>query len=386
MKLSEIKKGFLYATSVSPQEIVRRGVQVGHGCLLKDVVKGIYKCSVEGISPEYKERIQAIVDLVFQEMSSSGSAIKESYKTKISHLLEKMQKMPECKRAGQLPLVGRGLVNAGNTCYANSVLNLILLAPAFRGALAARTSPLGISLRDMQAALYQVSEWNSPLSCTSGPLFVALRELKKIFPNIASCRPQDAEEFLSCLLEHIGYCPTPLIISEHIEGHTSATKRRDESVISVRVMNLNDRLKRPSLQDLFDRSVETREVVREGEGSEVCVESKISFATDRRPSVLFVNLIRYSAHVDKDGTLFLDMDRRSVTIPEHLVVGAGDAHEQRYHLHGVVIHNSGHYVMLERTANGWVCHDDSRVFRVESSKALRDIDQHGVLFSYELIS
>lgn len=397
MEISTIKNAYLYNYSLSPNEVVHQGKRVAHGRLLLDIIEGIYLCASTKIHHEHHAtRLQQLVERTGQSIHHGHTEIREEYLQRIETLLVKIHstalfKTPEHETKAiptdstvtTAPIcpqpVGRGLSNCGNTCYANAVLNLVLLAPSFRETLANRTSPLSIALREVQTALYHVPDRDKPLSVTEGPLYVLLRELKKIFPNITSNAPQDAEEFLNCLLDNIGYPTNDFTIDEELQPGQIKRSRALYSIIPVQIGALHERYLEGSLQHLIDNSSEKRTVGT----TEIECHTKTSLTRAIAPKLLFINLIRYSAHIQKNKPLELKMDKRPILIPEYLIIDRVGETALPYRLHGAVLHNGGHYVMIERTNTGWLCHNDTQVSSMPMETAMSEINQHGVLFSYE---
>lgn len=412
MKLELLKTSFLYNPSLSPHQVLKQGEQEGHGKLLLDIVDGIFQCIVHGVAHEHhRERLRSIILETEQRLTHRCHRMTDIYRTQILSLLDQIrrtnfvaQERPQTQTppmaasapaaaqvippvpptaapapavardlppATPAPLLSRGLSNAGCTCYANAVLNLVLLAPNFRELLQHRTSPVGIALRDVQAALFQPE--TKPLSCTEGPLFVLLRELQKVFPNISSRTAQDSEEFLRCLLEHIGYQPIPFLIQQELPSGQILGRRVDPfTIIPLNIHALDSRLKDGSLQNILDQAIDVRRIgLRDVE-----LRTKLTLAQVPPPQVLFFNLIRYNEKMEKDT--------RPIIVPEYIIVDTDRRDSLPYRLHGAALHHDGHYTMIERHESGWILHDDAKVQQLHRDEGTRLINERGVLFSYEL--
>ena len=404
MNMHEIKSCILYSDAHTPQEVIDQAFYVGHGRLLRDMMVTIYHCYKKRVKEKYQKRVAAISHVASQAFLEDGASLRTKYAKKIASLIHKVEKrqgsqverkevllpLPKDgvqseKKALKLStepsfLVGRGLQNGGNTCYANAVIKLLLLSTAWKPFLVQRTSPLALALRDVQERLCCQKEWATPLLVSKGSLSILFREIRRVFPNISSGAPQDAEELMRCLLDHVGYEPFKLCVTTLVEGVEIEKKEAFYSIIPLHLEALK-RSGGDSLQDLLDRSTEIQRI----DEQDVAFHTKLSLDRKEPPPVLFLNLIRYYSVLDAKRNVSLEMSKQSISIPGYLFFQREENESVAYHLKGVVLHRGGHYFMLEMTNDGWVCHNDSHISRMAFEEAMRTIDRDGVLFSYEKV-
>ncbi|XP_071712014.1 ubiquitin carboxyl-terminal hydrolase 17-like [Rutidosis leptorrhynchoides] len=293
-----------------------------------------------------------------------------------------------------------GLVNCGNSCYANAVLQCLTYTPPLNAYLLQGLHSKACDKRDwcftceFEGLVLKAKSGNSPLS----PIRI-LSQIESIGSGIGHGRQEDAHEFLRyaidtlqsvCLKEAGTKASNSLEEETTLIGQTFGGYLRSK-IMCMKCGNKSERHERmmdltveiqgdiATLEDALDKFTSTE--VLDGENKYKCSRCKSYEKAKKKltlleaPNVLTIALKRFQS--GKYGKL-----NKSIQFPEILnmapyVSGTSDK-SPVYRLYGVVVHIdimnaafSGHYVCyVKNFENRWFKMDDIRVKEVDVQSVL----------------
>lgn len=306
--------------------------------------------------------------------------------------------------------IGAGLVNMGNTCFMNTVIQCLTYCPPLANYLlhqddhCTKCKTLNFCMmcelqRHMKRALEKSGE-------TIKPLYIYQR-LKAIAKHFQFGQQEDAHEFLRYVIDNLwkaalanydgGVKLDPAskettVVNEIFGGYhrsqVTCMKCKEKSNTYDHFMDLILDIKNASsLETALEKFVEPE--LLQNDNAYKCPRCNIKvmaqkrFTVHRAPNVATFQLKRFDANRMFGGKI-----TKHVSYPEHLELRPymSDKHGDpvTYRLNAVLVHlggscNSGHYFCFVRNSNGsWYCMDDSRVHQVNLSQVLNQ--QAYVLF------
>ncbi|XP_049523698.1 ubiquitin carboxyl-terminal hydrolase 36 isoform X21 [Dermacentor silvarum] len=306
--------------------------------------------------------------------------------------------------------IGAGLVNMGNTCFMNTVIQCLTYCPPLANYLlhqddhCTKCKTMNFCMmcelqRHMKRALEKSGD-------TIKPLYIYQR-LKAIAKHFQFGQQEDAHEFLRYVVDNLwkaalanyegGLKLDPAskettVVNEIFGGyHRSQVicmKCKEKSNTYDHFMDLILDIKNASsLETALEKFVEPE--LLQNDNAYKCPRCNIKvmaqkrFTVHRAPNVATFQFKRFDANRMFGGKI-----TKHVSYPEHLELRPymSDKHGDpvTYRLNAVLVHlgascNSGHYFCFVRNSNGnWYCMDDSRVHQVSLGQVLNQ--QAYVLF------
>lgn len=295
-----------------------------------------------------------------------------------------------------------GLINCGNSCYANVVLQCLAFTPPLTAYFLQGLHSKECAKKDwcftceLENLILRAKEGKSPLS----PIGI-LSQLQSIGSQLGNGREEDAHEFLRyaidtmqsvCIKEAGVNASGPLVDETTLIGLTfggylrskiKCTKCHGKSERQERMMDLTVEIEGDigSLEEALRRYTGTE--ILDGENKYKCdrcksyEKAKKKLTIVEAPNILTIALKRFQS--GKFGKL-----NKSIQFPEILdlapyMSGTSDK-LPIYRLYGVVVHLdimnaafSGHYVCyVKSTQNKWFKVDDSTVTAVERERVLTE--------------
>ncbi|KAK8597078.1 hypothetical protein V6N13_001708 [Hibiscus sabdariffa] len=326
-----------------------------------------------------------------------GNEVAGKYNDKVLFPYESFVKLYS---ANKLDLQPCGLVNCGNSCYANAVLQCLTFTPPLTAYFLqgvhskACSKKEGCFTCDFENLILNAKEGRSPLS----PIGI-LSQLQNICGLLAEGKEEDAHEFLryvidvmqsDCLKEaglHSSGCleeETTLVgltFGGYLRSKIQCMKCQGKSERHERMMDLTVEIEGDigTLEEALHRF--TRTEILDGENKYQCSrcktyeKAKKKLTISEAPNVLTIALKRYQS--GKFGKL-----NKTIQFPEILdlapyMSGTSD-NSPIYRLYGVVVHLdvmnaafSGHYICYVRNVqNKWFKIDDSKVTSSELATVL----------------
>ncbi|KAL3238848.1 hypothetical protein MRX96_021876 [Rhipicephalus microplus] len=306
--------------------------------------------------------------------------------------------------------IGAGLVNMGNTCFMNTVIQCLTYCPPLANYLlhqddhCAKCKTLNFCMmcelqRHMKRALEKSGD-------AIKPLYIYQR-LKAIAKHFQFGQQEDAHEFLRYVVDNLwkaalanydgGVKLDPAskettVVNEIFGGYhrsqVTCMKCKEKSNTYDHFMDLILDIKNASsLETALEKFVEPE--LLQNDNAYKCPRCNVKvmaqkrFTVHRAPNVATFQLKRFDANRMFGGKI-----TKHVSYPEHLELRPymSDKHGDpvTYRLNAVLVHlgascNSGHYFCFVRNSNGsWYCMDDSRVHQVSLGHVLNQ--QAYVLF------
>ncbi|XP_049273949.1 ubiquitin carboxyl-terminal hydrolase 36 isoform X2 [Rhipicephalus sanguineus] len=306
--------------------------------------------------------------------------------------------------------IGAGLINMGNTCFMNTVIQCLTYCPPLANYLlhqddhCTKCKTLNFCMmcelqRHMKRALEKSGD-------TIKPLYIYQR-LKAIAKHFQFGQQEDAHEFLRYVIDNLWKAALAnydgdvkldpasketTVVNEIFGGYhrsqVTCMKCKEKSNTYDHFMDLILDIKNASsLETALEKFVEPE--LLQNDNAYKCPRCNIKvmaqkrFTVHRAPNVATFQLKRFDANRMFGGKI-----TKHVSYPEHLELRPfmSDKHGDpvTYRLNAVLVHlgascNSGHYFCFVRNSNGsWYCMDDSRVHQVSLGQVLNQ--QAYVLF------
>ncbi|XP_050388212.1 ubiquitin carboxyl-terminal hydrolase 23 isoform X2 [Argentina anserina] len=297
--------------------------------------------------------------------------------------------------------IGAGLINMGNTCYLNSVLQCLTYTEPLAAYLQSGRHRNSCHIKNGFCALCAIQEHVSlALQSTKSILPKALVcNLQRISRNFRKSRQEDAHEYMVNLLESMHKCCLPSgVPSESPSAYEkSLVHKIFGGRLRSRVKCLQCSYCSDKLDPFLDLSLEiakanslnkalvnftAEEQLDGGERQYQCqkcnqkVRAMKQMTIHKPPSVLSIHLKRFRAHdpgqkINKEVQFGPTLDLRP------FVSGAYPEGDLKYTLYGVLVHYgastySGHYYCFVRTSTGiWLSLDDNDVKQVREMTVLQ---------------
>lgn len=293
-----------------------------------------------------------------------------------------------------------GLINCGNSCYANVILQCLAFTPPLTAYLLQGLHSKTCTKKEwcftceFEKLILKAKEGSSPLS----PIGI-LSQIQKIGSHLSSGREEDAHEFLryaidtmqSTCLQEAGVNASGSLLEEttllgltfggYLRSKIKCTRCRGKSEKLERMMDLTVEIGGDieTLEDALRQFTGTEPL--DGENKYHCGRCKSYEKAKKKlnileaPNILTIALKRFQS--GKFGKL-----NKTIRFPEILNLASymrgGSDKSPIYRLYGVVVHLdvmnaafSGHYVCYVRNAqNKWYKIDDSTVKAVELERVL----------------
>ncbi|KAM2323228.1 hypothetical protein PS1_020067 [Malus domestica] len=293
-----------------------------------------------------------------------------------------------------------GLINCGNSCYANAVLQCLSFTPPLTAYLLqgfhskACVKKEWCFMCEFESLVSKAKEGSSPLS----PMGI-LSQLRKIGSQLGNGREEDAHEFLRYAIDMMqSVCLTEagvnssrflkeettligLTFGGYLRSKIKCTKCQGKSERQERMMDLTVEIEGDigTLEEALRRFTGTETL--DGENKYQCVRCKSYEKAKKKltileaPNILTIALKRFQS--GKFGKI-----NKPIRFPEILdlapFMSSTSDKSPIYRLYGVVVHLdimnsafSGHYVCYVRNSqNKWFMVDDSTVTPVELEKVL----------------
>lgn len=254
-----------------------------------------------------------------------------------------------------------GFQNYGNTCYLNSVIQLLLLNPEF--------NPEGV--RGKSDAIKRIKD-----------------ELGLFSHIFNDSKQHDAGEALMAIM-NIYYKKRQLKLFQYQleeETTTICSSYCYRETISRKTSSLLLDVSGKTLQSCYQKSVETFSIERE----QNCEECKSTTATKtvsftKKPKWLIIGLKRFT-QVKKGRKFISAKDDRDIEIPFEW-----DLDTCKYQLCGSILHlgdlEAGHYVCIgkKEELNKWFYFDDSVVSEITDETQLKNYLNKSYYFLYKAI-
>lgn len=294
-----------------------------------------------------------------------------------------------------------GLMNCGNSCYANVVLQCLAFTPPLTAYFLQRLHSQACPKRDwcftceLEWLVLKAKEGDSPLSPSR-----IISQIQKVGSHLGNGREEDAHEFLrysidamqSVCLKAAGVGASNSLEETTLLGLTFGGYLRSKiecmrcggkSECQEKIMDLNVEIE-GNIQTLEEALGHfTRTEILDGENKYKCARCK-SYEKARKklrvleaPNILTIALKRFQS--GKFGKL-----NKTINFPEILnmapyMSGTSDK-SPVYRLYGIVVHldimnaaYSGHYICYVKTSqNRWFKIDDSQVTAVDMDTAFRE--------------
>jgi ubiquitin C-terminal hydrolase len=340
---------------------------------------------------------------VESEPISSNKDVKKSIREKI---------FETCTWSVSPTAIGPGLLNAGNTCFLNSVLQCLMYTPPLAAYFLTSdqtrhcSSNYFCSICEFSRLVNRCIGNDRKQGDKKNPVVpkVFLRQMKTILKTFKPGKQGDSHEFMSHLLDSLEDCYT-----KYHDKHKNNLENLDKgslkitnvinqmfsgSFISSLICSECDR-KSDTLEPFFDVSLEisdsssvskafykfTRSEKLYGKNQYNCenckklVDATKTFTIKEVPPVLCVHLKRFNIYGAKINK-FIDFENRIDLSP--FVAAEGKISPLWYSLYAVIVHvgsttRSGHYYNYVKNSTGmWYSMDDDDVRQVKLNSVLRE--------------
>ncbi|KAF0294758.1 Ubiquitin carboxyl-terminal hydrolase 46 [Amphibalanus amphitrite] len=304
-----------------------------------------------------------------------------------------------------------GLVNFGNTCYSNSVLQALYFCRPFREKVLeykARNKRTKETLLTCLADLfYNIATQKKKVGTIAPKKFIArLRKEKEEFDNYMQ---QDAHEFLNFLINNIN----EIILAERntpvangkgrptdSEGSSSLQQQEPtwvheifQGILTSETRCLNCETISSKDEDFFDLQVDVDQntsishcLLRFSESETLCGDNKFKcdvccsyqeaqkrMRVKKSPTILALHLKRfkymeqYSRHIKVSHRVVFPLELRLFNVSDDVVTP-----DRLYDLVAVVVHcgsgpNRGHYISIVKSYGFWLLFDDDVVDKIDPS-------------------
>ncbi|CAH0778454.1 unnamed protein product [Bemisia tabaci] len=298
-----------------------------------------------------------------------------------------------------------GLINYGNTCYSNSVLQALYFCKPFREKVLEYKSKNKRTKETLLSCLadlfHSIATQKKKVGTIAPKKFIArLRKEKEEFDNYLQ---QDAHEFLNFLINHIN----EVILSERPQNN-SKSKMNDSSssqqeptwvheifqgVLTSETKCLNCETKSSKDEDFFDLQVDidqntsiTHCLKCFSNTETLCSDNKFKcdnccsyqeaqkrMRVKKQPMILALHLKRfkymeqYNRHIKVSHRVVFPLELRLFNCSDDAVNP-----DRMYNLVAVVIHcgsgpNRGHYISIVKSHDFWLLFDDEVVDKIDQS-------------------
>ncbi|KAF7277725.1 hypothetical protein GWI33_009272 [Rhynchophorus ferrugineus] len=291
-----------------------------------------------------------------------------------------------------------GLVNFGNTCYSNSVLQALYFCKPFRDKVLeykAKNKRTKETLLTCLADLFHnIATQKKKVGSIAPKKFIArLRKEKEEFDNYMQ---QDAHEFLNFLINHI----SEIILAERQQNTTNNTTNNInkskgsgengttttshnqpeptwvqeifQGILTSETKCLNCENVSSKDEDFFDLQVD----IEQNTSITHCLsyqEAQKRMRVKKLPTILALHLKRfkyveqYNRHIKVSHRVVFPLELRLFNTSDDAVNP-----DRLYDLVAVVIHcgsgpNRGHYISIVKSHGFWLLFDDDQVDKIDSS-------------------
>ena len=356
-----------------------------------------------------KSNSQATSAISTSQSSSTSSArdLKYGFKNAEIDLFPKEKLQPYLKWS-RIRSIGPGLINMGNTCFLNSVMQcLFYTTPLAEFALAREHSKRCKASRDEFCGLCVLERLMMKVHCDRESVIRPIElvsRIKAVGKHFRPGRQEDSHEFLRLFIEtlqksNLGMNADALkaldarskettaihrIFGGYLQSTVTCSSCRHVSRTFDQFLDLSlDVNKSDSLPSAF-KVFTTPELLSKGNRykCEAChrlVEAHKQFSIYKTPEIMTIQLKRFSVNPFTGQTNKLN---RPVNFPEHLNISEWISDKNsgetcQYRLYGVIVHeghscNSGHYHAFVRSSNDiWYSMNDSSVNQVSLDTVLR---------------
>lgn len=356
--------------------------------------------SCKGVSNSEEKTLEAFRNSSKVHKRSLGGLINSYKKIKVLFPYEDLLKLFECKVTGISP---RGLLNCGNSCYANAVLQCLTFTKPLMVYLLRRSHSRTCRIRDW-CLMCELEHHTSMLLEGGGPLSPSniLLNMRRVGCRMGGGNQEDAHEFLRLLVMSMqavclvaqggekkvdsGLQETTLVqqvFGGRLKSKVKCLKCHQESERYENIMDLTLEIYGwvESLEDALTQFTTPEDL--DGENMYRCgrcsayVRARKQLNLHEVPNILTIVLKRFQT--GKYGKI-----NKCVTFPDLLdmipFVSAGADSPPLYLLYAVVVHLdtlntsfSGHYVSYVKDTHGtWFRIDDSEVQVVPSSQVMSE--------------
>ncbi|KAK8940270.1 Ubiquitin carboxyl-terminal hydrolase 15 [Platanthera guangdongensis] len=353
-----------------------------------------------GVSNLEEKTVEALRNSSKIHKRSFGGLINSYKKIKVLFPYEDLLKLFECKVSGISP---RGLLNCGNSCYANAVLQCLTFTKPLMVYLLRRSHSRTCRIRDW-CLMCELEQHTSLLLEGGGPLSPSniLLNMRSVGCRMGGGNQEDAHEFLRLLVMSMqavclvaqggekkvdsGLQETTLVqqvFGGRLKSKVKCLRCHQESERYENIMDLTLEIYGwvESLEDALTQFTTPEDL--DGENMYRCgrcsayVRARKQLSLHEVPNILTIVLKRFQT--GKYGKI-----NKCVTFPDLLdmipFVSGGADSPPLYMLYAVVVHldtlntsYSGHYVSYVKDTQGtWFRIDDSEVQVVSSSQVMSE--------------
>ncbi|KAJ3632027.1 hypothetical protein MTP99_013125 [Tenebrio molitor] len=285
-----------------------------------------------------------------------------------------------------------GLVNFGNTCYSNSVLQALYFCKPFRDRVLeykAKNKRTKETLLTCLADLFHsIATQKKKVGSIAPKKFIArLRKEKEEFDNYMQ---QDAHEFLNFLINHI----SEIILAERQQNSTTNNIKSKgtgengtahtppeptwvheifQGILTSETRCLNCENVSSKDEDFFDLQVDIEQNTSITHCLSSYQEAQKRMRVKKLPMILALHLKRfkymeqYNRHIKVSHRVVFPLELRLFNTSDDAVNP-----DRLYDLVAVVIHcgsgpNRGHYISIVKSHGFWLLFDDDQVDKIDAS-------------------